>query len=64
MYDIEIANCKVIAHTANAIAKVITTQYDIWGNEKFIFREADDIESTDNALTLVQQIVTVNVNAL
>ncbi len=57
--DVEFANCKVTALTANAIAKAMYAQCDPDVNEYILWDKLVDLKRTDNALTLDQQQIIV-----
>ncbi len=60
VYDIELADRKVTALTANAIAKAMYAQCDPDGNKYILFDELIEVKRTDDALNLEQQKITVN----
>ncbi len=61
IYEVEFADSKVTALTANAIARAMYAQCDPDGNKYILLDELIDVKRTDDALTLNQQTIIVNV---
>ncbi len=60
IYDVEFADEEVTTLMANAVTKALYAPCDPDGNEFFLLNELIDATSNEDALTLDQQIITVN----